>query len=627
MMGGISNFKKTFFNSSATAETSFYPALNNLVDEALKEFRFTHHLTNIVSISGQAKGLPDFGFSRKYDKLKNIIDCGVLELKSPKDNLSYKRDKVQIDKYAQNYGLVLYTNFWSYEIFSLKNGTVELLEHSKLCASKSDFPTFLKSNRQTQQVDRFFKEMILRFLSCKNPSSHPKYVAELLASYAREAFTNCKSISVKKFKPIEDAYSKTIGISSIHDLGREFFISSVIQTIFYAIFSGWYYFHIRKQKGKFDWKSSDWYVELPIIQYLFQFLSNKKNLTDLNILDPIENAGAFLERIDFSVFENHFQNSNALAFFYEPFLSNYDKKLRSALGVWFTPQKVVDYMVELVHLQIKNKFSKPLGIADPNVIILDASVGTGAYLVSAFNTIKKEFLSHGHGSLSDYKALEHAEKNLIGFDILPAPLVVAHLNLAITSDAIRTKNSPPNFRLHLTNSLDRTEPTSLPTLPFPGLSQEVSETDRIKQQEKIFVFIGNPPYEGFAANLKIRKTLKQKFTNVSQGPTPIGQGLNDPYTQFFSFGADKIVSHGQGILCLLTNYSWLDGLSHPGMREYLMSNFDEIQLDNLNGDSRKTGKKTPSGASDPSVFSLTDIPNSITLGTVIATCIKVKNDC
>ncbi len=198
---------------------------------------------------------------------------------------------------------------------------------------------------------------------------------------------------------------------------------------------------------------------------------------------------------------------------------SYQNTTKNFVLIWVCgsrPPKVVDYMVELVHAQIKEKFHKPMGIADPDVVILDACVGTGAYLVSAFNVIKEEFLNQGYGSLANYKALEHCEKNLIGFDILPAPLVVAHLNLAITSDAIRHKNSSPNFRLHLTNSLDRTEPSSLPTLPFQGLSQEVTKTDQIKQHEKIFIFIGNPPYEGFSANLKIRSNLKLKFSQVAK---------------------------------------------------------------------------------------------------------------
>lgn len=60
---------------------------------------------------------------------------------------------------------------------------------------------------------------------------------------------------------------------------------------------------------------------------------------------------------------------------------------------------------------------------------------------------------------------------------------------------------------------------------------------------------------------------------------------------------------GQGIVCFISNYSWLDGLSHTGMRERYLEVFDRVWIDSLNGDKYRTGKLTPEGAPDPSVFS------------------------
>ena len=57
---------------------------------------------------------------------------------------------------------------------------------------------------------------------------------------------------------------------------------------------------------------------------------------------------------------------------------------------------------------------------------------------------------------------------------------------------------------------------------------------------------------------------------------------------------------GQGIVCFISNYSWLDGLSFTGMRERYLESFDAIRIDCLNGDKYRTGKTTPEGTPDPS---------------------------
>ena len=65
---------------------------------------------------------------------------------------------------------------------------------------------------------------------------------------------------------------------------------------------------------------------------------------------------------------------------------------------------------------------------------------------------------------------------------------------------------------------------------------------------------------------------------------------------------------GQGVVCFISNYSWLDGLSFTGMRERYLEAFDAIRIDCLNGDKYKTGKVTPDGTPDPSIFSTAQRP-------------------
>ena len=75
---------------------------------------------------------------------------------------------------------------------------------------------------------------------------------------------------------------------------------------------------------------------------------------------------------------------------------------------------------------------------------------------------------------------------------------------------------------------------------------------------------------------------------------------------------------GKGIVCFISNYSWLDGMSFTGMRERYLEVFDHIWIDRLNGDKYKTGKLTPDKKPDPSIFSTEFNKEGIQVGAAIA---------
>ena len=84
---------------------------------------------------------------------------------------------------------------------------------------------------------------------------------------------------------------------------------------------------------------------------------------------------------------------------------------------------------------------------------------------------------------------------------------------------------------------------------------------------------------------------------------PEGQGLNDLYVRFFRMAERRIAEKtGQGVVCFISNYSWLDGLSFTGMRERFLEAFDTVRIDCLNGDKYKTGKVAPDGSTGSSIF-------------------------
>ena len=146
----------------------------------------------------------------------------------------------------------------------------------------------------------------------------------------------------------------------------------------------------------------------------------------------------------------------------------------------------------------------------------------------------------------------------------------------------------------------------------------------MKQDSPILVILGNPPYNGFAGMaVDEERGLSTAYRTTKRVRRPEGQGLNDLYVRFFRMAERRIAEKtGQGVVCFISNYSWLDGLSFTGMRERYLEAFDAIRIDNLNGDKYRTGKTTPDGDPDPSIFSTPEDPVGIQVGTTIATLVR-----
>ena len=93
--------------------------------------------------------------------------------------------------------------------------------------------------------------------------------------------------------------------------------------------------------------------------------------------------------------------------------------------------------------------------------------------------------------------------------------------------------------------------------------------------------------------------------------------MNDLYVRFFRMAERRIAEKtGQGVVCFISNYSWLDGLSFTGIRERYLEAFDAIRIDNLHGD-RIISEYAPDGRTSETVFALSGQSPGIKVGTSI----------
>jgi predicted helicase len=158
------------------------------------------------------------------------------------------------------------------------------------------------------------------------------------------------------------------------------------------------------------------------------------------------------------------------------------------------------------------------------------------------------------------------------------------------------------------------------------LKQEHDAAERVKREVPILVILGNPPYNGFAGvAVGEERDLSNAYRTTIKAPAPQGQGLNELYVRFYRMAERRIVEmKGEGVVSFISNYSWLDSLSSPGMRERYLEEFDCIWIDSLNGDKYRTGKLTPTGEPDPSVFSTDLNREGIQVGTAVALLVRKR---
>jgi predicted helicase len=181
--------------------------------------------------------------------------------------------------------------------------------------------------------------------------------------------------------------------------------------------------------------------------------------------------------------------------------------------------------------------------------------------------------------------------------------------------------------VYLTNALTGWEPPKEPktALLFPELEKEAERASKVKLEKPILVILGNPPYNRFAGVAEDEEAdlIEPYKEGLYQKWGIRKQLLDDLYIRFFRLAEKRIAEvGGRGIVCYISNYSWLDGLSHPVMREHLVTHFDTIWIDNCNGDKYRTGKRTPDGRPDESMFTTDDHRVGIQVGTAVATLVK-----
>ncbi len=627
----LTDLRKIRASGGGTGERSYYTPLTNLLNSVggtLKPKVFC-----IDELADQGAGHPDMGLyaSRQVQKGKPRKDqppeCGVLEVKPAAEDAWLTAESDQVSRYWERYRRVLVTNTRDFVLLGENaQGNPVKLETFRLAESAEAFEEWLQKPRVfAREVGAGLGEYLTRALSHSATLVEPKDLARLLASYARDGLARVEAAGDEpSLQAVRDALEMALGVRFEGDRGAAFFRSTLVQTLFYGLFSAWVLWarQTPPPSGSFNWHEAAWYLRVPVLRSLFHQLSDPLRLEPLGLVEVLDWAAAALDRVDREAFFDRFQEGEAVPYFYEPFLQEFDPELRRQLGVWYTPTEIVRYMVARVDAALKDDLGIADGLAADNVYVLDPCCGTGAYLGEVLRRIEANLRASGAGALTGARVKQAALKRVFGFEIMPAPFVVAHLQVGLTMealDAALSEDESERAGVFLTNALTGWDPKAQEPLPFPELEEERDRADHVKQETPVLVVLGNPPYNGFAGvAVDEEAALLDAYRTPKLVKLDDPRGLNDLYVRFFRVAERRITEKtGQGVVCFISNYSWLDGLSFAGMRERYLEAFDAIRIDNLHGD-RIISEYARDGLTSETVFALKGQSSGIKVGTAIA---------
>jgi hypothetical protein len=553
-----------------------------------------------------------------------------------------------VTRYWNRYRQVLVTNYRDFVLVGQDaESNPAILETYRLAESEKAFWQAAAAPRSTaeKQNDRFV-EYLQRVMRHGAPIAAPEDVAWFLASYARDALAGMRDVELSALAAVRAALEEALGLKFRGDKGEHFFRSSLVQTLFYGIFSAWVLWSRHNpptSRERFDWRLTAWLLRVPMISRLFSLVADRQQLDALRLSEVLNWTGGVLNRVDRASFFGKFEEGHAVQYFYEPFLEAFDPELRKQLGVWYTPPEIVKYMVERVDTVLRQELGLPLGLADKNVYVLDPCCGTGSYLVEVLDRIHRTLKERGENGLTASDLKEAAQKRVFGFEILPAPFVVSHLQLGLLLQKlgvplveaglprhrggdVKPPLQPERVAVYLTNSLTGWEPPRGPKqhLMFKEMEEERDAAEHVKREVPVLVILGNPPYNAFAGvSPEEEQGLVEPYKEGLVSEWGIKKfNLDDLYVRFFRLAERRIAEMtGRGVVSFISNHSWLSDPSFVVLRKHLLGSFDRFWIENMHGN-RKVSEYAPDGRTSETIFATPGFSVGIRQGVAISLWVR-----
>ena len=275
---------------------------------------------------------------------------------------------------------------------------------------------------------------------------------------------------------------------------------------------------------------------------------------------------------------------------YEDFYTAYNPAAADRLGVVYTPNEVVDFIIRGADHLLQKHFGKTL--ADDNVQILDPATGTGTFVTNLINHLPADRLEH--------KYLNEIHAN----ELAILPYYIANLNIEYTYQQ-RTGRYLEFPNLCFVDTLDNLDwqqagatggaVTRQSAFNLGGLSEENWIRIQEQNEKPISVIIGNPPYNANQQNEndnnknreypEIDRRIRETYIASS---TAQKTKQYDMYKRFIRWASDRLAD--DGIIAFITNRAYLEARQDDGFRQVASGEFTDIYFMDLGSDVRRNPK-------------------------------------
>lgn len=584
------------YKGGKATEYTYRSALEHLLEELHDHVEASNDPKHI------ACGAPDFIVERRK------VILGYVETKDIGEDLDKVEESEQLKRYRESLHNLILTDYLEFRWYV--NG------EKRLTARIATEGRGKKLQPDAEGLQHA-AQLLTAFYTTDAPiTTTPKDLAQRMAALTRlvrdlivnELFDEQnKGVLFRQWQAFRDHLLPALSHTEFADL--------YAQTMAYGLFAA----RINAPEGKpFDRAQA--YVYLPPANPFLRKLFNEvgEELDGTVIAPFLDDLARLLKRADMREILQDFgkrtRTEDPVVHFYETFLAAYDPALRESRGVYYTPEPVVQFIVNSVDQLLRTHFHKPTGLADPDVLLLDPATGTGTFLYYVIKHIHATQRQRGQAGLWANYVEKHLLPRVFGFELLMAPYAIAHLKLGLLLNELGyTFGKHERLSVFLTNTLDKGV-TKAQTLGLAGyLSDEGSAASVVKNYKPIMVVLGNPPYSGHSANasrdadghLNFIGKLVNDYYFVDGAP--LGERnpkwLQDDYVKFIRYAQSRIQETGYGVVGFITNHGYLDNPTFRGMRQHLLKTFDELYVLDLHGNSKKK-ETAPDGGKDENVFDI-----------------------
>lgn len=298
-------------------------------------------------------------------------------------------------------------------------------------------------------------------------------------------------------------------------------------------------------------------------------------------LDGIKNYYEMIKAHATSIVSHH-EKQKFLKIVYENFYKAYNPKGADKLGIVYTPNEIVNFIINGADWLLRKHFGKTL--ADRNVEILDPATGTGTFICDLI-----EFLPNQHLA---YKYQNEIHAN----EVAILPYYIANLNIEYTFKQ-KTGYYDEFKNICFVDTLDNVGGLAYArqqTKMF-GFSSENAERIRAQNRKKISVIMGNPPYNANQMNEnennknraypEVDGRIKETYIRES---TAQKTKVYDMYARFYRWASDRLERNG--VIAFITNRSFVDSRTFDGFRKCVEDEFNDCYVVDTRSDVRMNPK-------------------------------------